>query len=43
MNPPENHLEKVEMLLDLAFQNPKTLRYREFCGVKQKLLTPLCK
>ncbi len=35
MNPPENHLEKVEILLDLAFQNPKTLRYREFYGVKQ--------
>ncbi|MBT9176511.1 MAG: hypothetical protein DDT20_00830 [Firmicutes bacterium] len=35
INPPENHLEKVETLLDLAFQNPKTLRYREFYGVKQ--------
>jgi hypothetical protein len=30
MNPPSNHLEKMEILLDLAFQNPKTLRYRDF-------------
>ena len=34
MNPPANHLEKVEKLLDLAFQNPKTLRYREFYASK---------
>ena len=34
MNPPANHLEKVEMLLDLAFRNPKTLRYREFYGLE---------
>lgn len=33
MNPPENHLEKVELLLDLAFKNPITLRYREFYGL----------
>ena len=30
MNPPTDNLEKVELLLDLAFQNPKTLRYRDF-------------
>ena len=34
MNPPENPLEKVEVLLDLAFHNPKTLRYRDFFNVK---------
>ena len=34
MNPPADHLEKVAILLDLAFHNPKTLRYREFYGVK---------
>jgi len=30
MNPPINHLEKAEILLDLAFKNPITLRYRDF-------------
>jgi hypothetical protein len=35
INPPANHLEKVEMLLNLAFQNHKTLRYREFYSSKQ--------
>jgi hypothetical protein len=34
MNPPTNHLEKAEKLLDFAFRNPKTLRYRDFYGVK---------
>jgi DNA-directed RNA polymerase subunit RPC12/RpoP len=34
MNPPVDNLEKVEILLNLAFQNPKTLRYREFYGLK---------
>jgi hypothetical protein len=34
MNPPTNHLEKVEKLLELAFLNPKSLRYREFYGLK---------
>jgi len=34
MNPPANHLEKAEILLDLAFKNPKTLRYRDFYTVK---------
>jgi hypothetical protein len=33
MNPPANHLEKVEVLLDLVFKNPLTLRYRDFYGV----------
>jgi hypothetical protein len=33
MNPPSNHLEKVEIIMDLAFQNPKTLRYRDFYSV----------
>ena len=30
MNPPSDHLEKVEILLDLVFRSPKTLRYRDF-------------
>ncbi|MCL1794880.1 MAG: transposase [Oscillospiraceae bacterium] len=30
MNPPSDHLEKVELLLNLAFQFPKSLRYRDF-------------
>lgn len=34
MNPPSDHLEKVDLLMNLAFQNPKTLRYRDFYGVK---------
>jgi len=32
-NPPEDKLEKVEAVVNLAFQNPKSLRYREFFGV----------
>ena len=35
MNPPTNHLEKVERILDLAFRNRQTLRYREFYNVNQ--------
>jgi hypothetical protein len=31
-NPPHNLLEKVEMLLDMAFQNPKLLRFRAFAA-----------
>lgn len=34
MNPPSNQLEKVELLLDFAFKNSKTLHYRDFYGVK---------
>ena len=30
MNPPSEKLEKVDILLKLAFQNPKLLRYRDF-------------
>lgn len=33
INPPHEPLEKVELLLDLAFQNPKSLRYRDFFRV----------
>lgn len=33
MNPPSNHLEKAETILNLAFRNRKILRYREFYGV----------
>ena len=34
MNPPADNLEKVELLLDLAFHNPKILRYRDFYASK---------
>ena len=29
MNPPSDHLEKVEKIINLVFQNPKSLKYRE--------------
>jgi hypothetical protein len=32
-NPPANMLEKVEIVVKSAFQNPKSLRYRDFYGV----------
>ena len=35
MNPPANNLEKVEILLNLAFHTPKSLRYRDFYHVNQ--------
>ena len=34
MNPPANHLEKAEKVIDLAFQIPKSLRYRDFYAAK---------
>jgi hypothetical protein len=32
-NPPGDMLVKVELVVNLAFQNPKTLRYRKFYGI----------
>lgn len=32
-NPPNEMLEKVELVIKRAFDNPKTLRYRDFYGV----------
>ena len=32
-NPPDEMLEKVEVVIKLAFTNPKTLRYRDFYGL----------
>jgi len=32
-NPPADLLEKVELVIEMAFKNPKTLRYREFFAV----------
>lgn len=29
INPPADHLEKVEKIINLVFQNPKSLKYRE--------------
>jgi len=31
-NPPLDMLKKVELLIEMAFQNPKLLRYRDFYG-----------
>ena len=39
MNPPSDKLEKVEILLNLAFENPKTLRYRDFYAGKSRYST----
>ena len=32
-NPPADMLEKVDLVVKMAFQNPKSLRYRDFYGV----------
>ena len=32
INPPVDHLEKVEKIINLVFQNPKSLKYREQFG-----------
>jgi len=32
-NPPADLLEKVELVIKMAFQNPKTLRYRDMFGI----------
>jgi len=34
MNPPENKMEKVVLVLNRAMGNPKTLRFRDFYNVK---------
>ena len=34
MNPPADNLEKVDLLMNLAFKNPKLLRYRDFYSAK---------
>ena len=36
-NPPADLLEKVELVLKMAFQNPKTLRYRDMFGRNPRL------
>ena len=33
INPPSEHLEKVEKIIKMVFQNPKKLRYREQFGL----------
>ena len=32
-NPPHEMLEKVELVVNLAFASPKSLRYRDFYGL----------
>lgn len=32
-NPPVEMLEKVELVIKMAFQNPKLLRFRDFCAL----------
>ncbi len=36
-NKPKNHMEKIEVLLNLAFSNPKLLRFRDTFNVKSNL------
>ena len=38
MNPPHNKLEKMEVLLHLAFQNRQIIRYRDFYQAKSKVV-----
>ena len=38
MNPPHNKLEKMEALLNLAFQNRQIIRYRDFYKAKPKVV-----
>jgi len=35
-NPPNDMLEKVEKVIEMAFHNPKLLRYRDFYGVNSE-------
>jgi len=37
-NPPRDLLEKVELVIKMAFANPKLLRYREYYSVKSEVL-----
>lgn len=32
MNPPDDHLEKVENIIKMFFENPKSLKYRDQFG-----------
>ena len=38
-NPPYEMLEKVENIVNLAFQNPKILRYRDQFGLNKRVET----
>ena len=38
LNPPSDKLEKVDVLLNLVFQNPKILRYRDMYGENKRFL-----
>jgi hypothetical protein len=33
INEPKDHLEKVEKIIKMVFENPKLLRYRDQFGV----------
>ena len=37
-NPSDEMLSKVELVINMAYQNPKTLRYREFYGIDTETL-----
>ena len=37
INPPVDHLEKVERLIEMAFQHPKSLKYRQQFGLNTYL------
>ena len=32
INPPDDHLEKVENIIRMVFENPKSLKYRDQFG-----------
>ena len=41
INPPSDHLEKVEKIINLVFENPKSLKYREqFAEIYVIFITP---
>lgn len=35
-NPPDDMLKKVELVIEMAFQNPKSLRYRDFYSLNTR-------
>ena len=43
INPPDDHLEKVEKIIKMVFENPKSLRYRDQFGENTAFLGTMCK
>ena len=42
LNPPFDRLEKVDIILNLVFQNPKLLRYRNRTSVNKGFFEKIC-